>query len=110
MSGAIDCAGGVIVGALDSSPISSVNATSIGEDLRLIGLGVARKPTESRPNSTTCPAIAMPSPVLSARSIRPSVPSPALLARRHQHDAAEPGAVPFPHHPHPAPVIETPNG
>src|SRR3546814_18652037 len=91
MSGAIDGAGGVIVGALDSSPISSVNATSIGEDLRLIGLGVARKPTESRPNSTTCPAIAMPSPVFSARSIRPSVPSLALLARRHQRDAVEPG-------------------
>src|SRR3546814_8482967 len=85
---------------LDSSPISSVNATSIGEDLRLIGLGVARKPTESRPNSTTCPAIAMPSPVFSARSIRPSVPSLALLARRHQRDAVEPGVVQFAHPAH----------
>src|SRR3546814_19951924 len=106
MSGAIDGAGGVIVGALDSSPISSVNATSIGEDLRLIGLGVARKPTESRPNSTTCPAIAMPSPVFSARSIRPSVPSLALLARRHPRDAVEPGVVQFAHHAHHAPVID----
>src|SRR3546814_17522784 len=79
MSGAIDCAGGVIVGALASSPISSVNATSIGEDLRLIGLGVARKPTESRPNSPTCHAIAMTSPVFSERSLRRSVTSHPLL-------------------------------
>src|SRR3546814_7170266 len=48
----------------------------------------------------------MPRPGFSARSIRPAVPSLALLARRHQRDAVEPGVVQFAHHAHHAAVIE----
>src|SRR3546814_13251246 len=81
-------------------PRSTLTDTLVPYTTLFRSLGVARKPTESRPNSTTCPAIAMPSPVFSARSIRPSVPSLALLARRHQRDAVEPGVVQFAHHAH----------
>src|SRR3546814_13275982 len=86
-------------------PRSTLTDTLVPYTTLFRSLGVAKKPTESRPNSTTCPAIAMPSPVFSARSIRPSVPSLALLARRHQRDAVDPGRDQIAHPAHHAAVI-----
>ncbi len=58
-----------IRGAVDLSATSSTRLTSIGGELSFRGLGVARKPADSSPNSRTCPAVATPRPIFSARSI-----------------------------------------
>ncbi|MCR5871489.1 hypothetical protein LRS12_12640 [Sphingomonas sp. J344] len=62
-----------ITGASLTSPASSVSETSIGVDSSFSGLGVARKPTESRPNSATWPITATPIAAPSLRSIATAI-------------------------------------
>ncbi len=67
--------------------VRSTICTSIGCVVGIIGRVAANSPSDSAPNTATCPAIDMPSPVRSARCIT-GRPDPR---RRGQRDSAPRG-------------------
>src|SRR3546814_8022474 len=96
-----------ILGAAISRPTFSTNCTSMGGVRSFSGLGVPRKLADSTPNSRTCPAVAMPKPIFSARSMDGATLLLVGRAGADKRHAIQSGAVQLAHHLHHLTVIRS---
>src|SRR3546814_18752757 len=95
-----------ILGAAISRPTFSTNCTSMGGVRSFSGLGAPRKLADSTPNSRTCPAVAMPKPIFSARSMDGATLLLVGRAGADKRHAIQSGAVQLAHHLHHLTVIQ----